>query len=261
MNDPASADEDITSGKSLLRRRDFLVLGTAGLLTPLIGDFAWAQAPAGEAAARPLSVGYIAESEVFRDLRRLPRKVRRPLSVATEEATAEASPVVVPATSLFQGDTSLPGRPLRIRIDGLYPPQVLERKLWRTLPLAMDLDVLFPSPDPAFPQPLRFFAWSFRRQPGWNPSPPVSFNFPLDWQALPQFVLRVRTAAGQSLVLRTKFTLDTEPGRPRLRRGVYLFGAMPQAWDRDLRLADLARWAPAELASVLVSMDPVEEEP
>ena len=252
------ASEEV-AGRPLLRRRDILAWGSAGLFLPLVGDLAWAQG--NEVAVGPLSAGYIDGSEVFRDLRRLPRKVRRPLSVTTDsETAAEASPVIVPATSLFQGDTSLPGRPLRIRIDGLYPPQALDPKLWKKLPLAMDLDVLFPSPDPAFPQPLRFFAWSFRRQPGWDPSPPIRFRFPLDWQALPQFVLRVRPAVGAPFVLRTKFTVDDEPGRPRLRRGVYLFGAAPGVWDRPMRLADLARWAPAELASVLISMDPVEEE-
>lgn len=253
----SGANEEPLAGKALLRRRDFLVLSSTGLLLPLVGDLAWAQA--GDVAVRPLPVGYIEESEVFRDLRRLPRKVRRPLSAANSE-TAEVSPVVVPAASLFQGDTSLPGRPLRIRIDGLYPPQALEPELWKKLPQAMDLEVLFPSPDPAFPQPLRFFAWSFRRWPGWNPSPPVAFRFPLDWQALPQLVLRVRTAAGEPLVLRTKFTLDAESGRPRLRRGIYLLGATPGVWDRPMRLEDLARWAPAEMASVLISMDPMEEE-
>lgn len=252
------ANEEGPPGRALLRRRDFLALSSAGLLLPLVGDLAWAQSS--ETATRPLSTGYIDGSEIFRDLHRLPKKVRRPLSVAAEGERAEASPVIVPAAGLFQGDTSLPGRPLRIRIDGLYPPQALEPRLWKKLPLAVDLDVLFPSPDPAFPQPLRFFAWSFRRRPGWNPSPPIEFRFPLDWQALPQFVLKVRTAAGESLVLRTKFTLDAEPGRPRLRRGIYLLGAGPGVWDREMRLADLAKWAPAELASVLISMDPVEEE-
>jgi len=250
-----SASED-GPGIALLRRRDFLAWGSAGLLLPLVGDLAWAQG--NEAAVRPLSTGYIEGSEIFRDLRRLPRKVRRPLSVATEKETAEASPVIVPAVSLFQGDTSLPGRPLRIRIDGLYPPQALEPKVWKKLPWAVDLEVLFPSPDPAFPQPLRFYAWSFRRRPGWDPSPPIQFRFPLDWQSLPQFVLRVRPAAGEPFVLRTKFTLDNEPGRPRLRRGVYLFGTAPQVWDREVRVADLAKWAPAELASVLISVEPEE---
>ncbi len=252
------ANEEGPPSRPLLRRREFLALSSASLLLPLVGDLAWAQGS--EAAARPLSTGYIDGSEIFRDLHRLPKKIRRPLSVAAEGERAEASPVIVPAADLFQGDTSLPGRPLRIRIDGLYPPQALEPKLWKKLPLAVDLDVLFPSPDPAFPQPLRFFAWSFRRRPGWNPSPPIEFTFPLDWQALPQLVLKVRTAGGESLVLRTKFTVDAEPGRPRLRRGIYLLGTGPGVWDREMELADLAKWAPAELASVLVSMDPVEEE-
>jgi hypothetical protein len=176
-----------------------------------------------------------------------------------EGEAAGASPVVVPAVSLFLGDTSLPGRPLRIRIDGLYPPQGMEPKRRRELPVAVDLEVLFPSPDPAFPQPLRFFAWSLRQRPGWNPSPPVSFRFPLDWETMPQFVLRVRPAAGEPLVLRTKFTLDAESGRPRLRRGVYLFGFEPGVWNRETRIADLAKWAPAEMASILISMDPEEE--
>jgi hypothetical protein len=251
------ADDVGPSGTPLLRRRDFLALGSAGLLLPLIGDLAWAQDS--EVAVRSLSVGYIDGSEAFRNVHRLPRKVRRPLSVATGSERAEASPVVVPAASLFQGDTSLPGRPLRIRVDGLYPPQALEPKLWRKLPLAVDFEVLFPSPDPAFPRPLPFFAWSFRRRPGWNPSPPVSFRFPLDWQALPQFVFRVLPAAGEPFVLRTKFTLDNESGRPRLRRGIYLFGVTPGVWDRGMRLADAAKWFPAEMASLLVSMDPEEE--
>jgi hypothetical protein len=245
-----------SAGRLLLRRRDFLAWGSAGLLLPLVGDLAWAQGT--EAVAQPLSTGYIDGSEVFQNLQRLPRMVRRPLSVASDQ-TAEASPLVVPATSLFQGDTSLPGRPLRIRIDGLYPPPAADPKLWKKLPLAMDLEVLFPSPDPAFPQPLRYFAWSFRRQPGWDPSPPVHFPFPLDWQALPQLVLKVRPAVGAPYVFRTRFTVDAEPGRPRLRRGVYLLGAAPGVWDREMRLSDAAKWAPAELASVLVSMDPVEE--
>src|SRR5918999_2077993 len=142
-------NEEGPSGKSLPRRRDFLALGSTGLLLPLVGDLAWAQGI--EAAAQPLSAGYIEGSEVFRDLRRLPRKVRRPLPAGTAKEAAEPSPVVAPAADLFQGDTSLPGRPLRIRIDGLYPPQALEPRLWRKLPLAIDLEVLFPSPDPAFP--------------------------------------------------------------------------------------------------------------
>ena len=78
---------------------------------------------------------------------------------------------IVPAAELFQGDTELVGRHLRWRIDGLYPPAALERKRRKELPVAIDIDVLFPAPDPAVSQePVRFQAWSFRRRPGWNPS-------------------------------------------------------------------------------------------
>lgn len=257
MNHSEEAQEEPHTGR--LHRRQFLALGSAGLLAPFFKDLAWAESLAREAAVRPMSIGYIEESETFRSLRRLPRKVRRPLAVNGD--VEEASPVIVPAASLFQGDTNLPGRPLRIHIHGLYPSATLKLERPENLPEAVDLEVLFPSPDPAFPQPLRFFAWSFRKKPAWSPSPPVSFRFPLEWEAMPQFVLRVRTAAGESIVLRTKFTVDAESGRPRLRRGAYLFGFNSGAWDRGgAKVADLARRLPAERVSLLVSMDPEKEE-
>jgi hypothetical protein len=245
-----------------LHRRQFLALGSAGLIAPFFRDLAWAEPLAREAVVRPMSIGYIEESETFRSLRRLPRKVRRPLvAVNGDVEEAEGSPVIVPAASLFQGNANLPGRPLRIHIHGLYPAATLKLERPEDLPEAVDLEVLFPSPDPAFPQPLPFFAWSFRKKPGWSPSPPVSFRYPLEWEAMPQFILRVRTAAGESIVLRTKFTVDAESGRPRLRRGAYLFGFNPGTWDRGgAKIADLARRIPAEMISLMVSMDPEKEE-
>ncbi len=247
-----------------LHRRQFLALGSAGLLAPFFKDLAWAEPLAREALVRPMSIGYIEQSETFRSLRRLPLRVRRPLAPANGgvgAVEAEASPVVVPAASLFQGDTNLPGQPLRIRVHGLYPSATLKLDRPEDLPSAVDLEVLFPSSDPAFPQPLRFFAWSFRKAPVWSPSPPVSFRFPLEWEAMPQFVLRVRTAAGESMVLRSKFTVDSESGRARLRRGTYLLGLNPVAWDRGgVKLADLARRTPGELVSLMVSMEPEKEE-
>ena len=123
------AKSESDSSSSLLRRRDFLTLGSAGLLAPLFGNLAWAE-PLAAAAERsvqtvPMSVGYIDGSEEYRSFKRLPRKIRRPL-LQKEEDDAEASPVVIPAESLFQADTSLPGRPLRIHVHGLYPPAALE---------------------------------------------------------------------------------------------------------------------------------------
>jgi hypothetical protein len=240
---------------SLLRRRDFLALGSAGLLAPLFGNLAWAESLATPAAqAMPMSVGYIEGSEAYKNFKRLPRKVRRPtLQDVNEES--EASPIIVPAQDLFQADTSMPGQPLRIHVHGLYPPVALEHKRRREVPLAIDLEAIFPSEDPAVPGPFRTYVWGLRQKHGWDPSPPMTFRFPLDWQVLPQFVLKVRGADGTSRVLRTRFTLDDEPGRPKLRRGVYVFGLGSDAWRREAKLADFARIAPAEMFSVLVSME------
>jgi hypothetical protein len=243
----------------LWRRRDVLALGAAGLLAPLFEKLSWAEGLAASAAVvvQPMPVAYIEGSDAIGNLRRLPRKIRRPgLQVEGQE---ERSLRVVPATSLPQGDTSLPGRPLRIRIDGLYPPAALTRKRLRDLPLAVDLDAVFPSPDPVLVrQPLRYQAWSFRRKP-WDLSAPVSFRFPVDWQALPELVLKVRDTAGVTTVMRTTFTLDNEPGRPRLRRGIYLLGLTPGTWRSGVHLSDLASAPPAELFSILISFDPEGE--
>jgi hypothetical protein len=257
MNETASSDRG-----TLLRRRDFLALGSAGLLVPFFKDFAWAEGLATAEAVLPMPVGYLEGSESLRNLHRLPRKLLRPaLAVQQEEKTAgEPSPVIIPAASLFQGDTSLPGQPLRVHVHGLYPPMALDRKLRRQLPRAVDLEAIFPSPDPAVSrEPLRFYVWGLRQRPGWNPSPPTQFVFPLDWNALPQFVMRVVLADGTPVSLRTKFTVDNEAGQPRLRRGVYLFGLTPGAWDRETKLAEFTRVAPLDLFSVLVSMNPEPE--
>jgi hypothetical protein len=238
----------------LLRRRDFLTLGSAGLLAPFFGNPAWAESLASP-QTMPMSVGYIEGSEAYRSFKRLPRKVRRPTIQDMNEET-EASPIIVPAQGLFQADTSMPGRPLRIHVHGLYPPVALEHKRRREVPLAIDLEAVFPSEDPAVPGPFRTYVWGLRQKPGWNPSPPMTFRFPLDWQVLPQFVLKVRGADGTARVLRTRFTLDNESGRPKLRRGVYVFGLGAGSWRNEAKLADFARVAPPEMFSVLVSMEP-----
>lgn len=252
--------EEDPSPLALLRRRDFLAFSSVGLVASAFGDLAWAEPLT--TLVRPMPVGYIEPSETIRNLKRLPRAIRRPGLVETEEkAAAEPAPVIIPAARLFSGDTDLVGRPLRIRIDGLYPPAALDRRLRSRLPYAIDLEAVFPPPEPAVSQePLRAYLWGLRRRPGWNPSPPVSFTFPLDWQVLPEFVMTVRPARGAPMVFTTRFTLDQESGLPRLRRGVYLFGFVPGAWDWSLRLKDLGRVAPSELFSLLVTIDSEPEE-
>jgi hypothetical protein len=72
---------------------------------------------------------------------------------------------------------------------------------------------------------------------------------------LPEFVLKVRRADGSSKVLRTKFTVDGEASRPKLRRGLYVLGLDPRTWQTEIRISDLAGRIPAEMFSVLVSME------
>src|SRR3954451_18334634 len=123
------AKSEPEDSSTLLRRREFLTLGSAGLLAPLFGNLAWAEplAAASERSVQPvpMSVGYIDGSEEYRSFKRLPRKVRRPL-LQKEGDEEEGSTVVLPAESLFQADRSLRGRPLRIHVHGLYPPAALE---------------------------------------------------------------------------------------------------------------------------------------
>lgn len=239
-----------------VRRRDFLVLGSAGLAALCFGGTVQAQSlVTAEAAPRPMPVGFVAGSEAAPSLRKLPARIRRPRMPA-EAGSNGLDYVVVPASSLPLGDTNLIGNPLRLTVHGLYPPGGISPKQWAELPLAIDLDVLFPSPDPMFPEPIRFFAWSFRRQPGWNPSPPVSFVFPLDWQALPELSMRVVSAKGEVRTFRTRFTFDDETGQPRLMRGAYVLGTSPNAWRSNVALRALGPDTPSSFVSVLLSMEP-----
>ncbi len=247
--------------KDGLRRRDILVLSSTLALSPWFSDLALAQALlTDKAAVQPLPVGFLEGSREVSDLRDLSTWIRQPI-VTKGARWEDGEPLrIVPAAELFQGDTELAGTPLRLRIDGLYPPAALVRQRWKELPLAIDIDVLFPPPDPAVSsEPVRFQAWSFRRRPGWNPSPPVRFTFPLDWQDLPEIEIRVVPAGGlPPIVLRTQFTFDDEPGRPRLQRGLYLLGTVPDVWRSPVSLQALSRAAPLELVSVLMSVEPAE---
>jgi hypothetical protein len=87
----------------------------------------------------------------------------------------------------------------------------------------------------------------------------VRFTFPLDWQELTEIEMRVVPAGGLApLSLRTWFTLDDEPGLPRLQRGLYLLGTAPGGWRSTVPLQGLARTAPLELVSVMMSIEPAE---
>lgn len=238
---------------ALLRRRDFLALGAAYGTSALFLGPAEAEGQAAVRPVLPMPVGYVEGSDLLPDLKRLPRLLRAlaPAELDEEEPELRA----VPAAEVPLGDTSLIGSPLRCRIGGLYPGAAAAPRRRRELPRAIDLDVLFPSADPLFPEPLRFFAWTLRRPP-WKASPPVSFRFPLDWEVLPELVMTVTAADGTRTTYHTRFTLDQEQGRPRLQRGLYLLGFAPSAWRSDLDLRSLDRDAPAERFSLLFSLEP-----
>ncbi|MGH9361298.1 MAG: hypothetical protein ACRD2T_05225 [Thermoanaerobaculia bacterium] len=239
---------------SQLRRRDFVAYGSLALLSPWVAGVARAEEALFEgASALRASLGYIAEAERLGDLRKLPRPFRNPAAARLSWGAG----TVVPAHHLPLGDPELIGRPLRLTIHGLYPGAAVRGDARGKLPLAVDLDVLFPAPEPAVSEaPVPFYAWSFRRRPGWNPSPPISFVFPVDWYVYPELALRVVPAGGGApVVMHVRFTLDDESGLPRLRRGVYLVGLAPDAWRSGMDLAELAKSAPASRVSVLLSID------
>lgn len=245
----------------LLRRRDFLTLGSMGLAGLWLGlgraeAAALSAKPHAVLPAQPMSLGYFAASEELPNTIDLPRTVLSPSSRPVAGTAAQGVlQSIVPADELSGGDTSLVGHTFQMKVHGLYPPRALAESRRAAMPLAVDLDVLFPPPDPVFPKPARFLAWSFRRRPGWDPSPPTKFVFPLDWQVMPEIELRVTPADGPTTTLATRFTLDDEVGRPRLRRGLYLLGLDPQAWKQGMAIAELARTAPDRLLSVLISFE------
>lgn len=257
---PLAISEGIDARQSFLRRRDFLALSSLVAVSQLVPGFvtkAFAQ-PA-KAVVRPMSLAYIEGSDQIRNLKRLPRTIRRPV-VPREGEPEDASPFwAIPAASLPLGDPNLVGQPLQLTIHGLYPPAALTAKRRAELPFFAELAVLYPVFDPIQPMLAPFFAWSLRRDgSSISTSVPVRFTFPLDWQVLPELSMRVVPAdGGPPVELVTRFTLDDEQGLPRLQRGVYLLGLSPEMWDRtEVSLPELARRAPAKAFSILVSVEP-----
>lgn len=236
-------------------RREFLAFSSVGVLAASLPSLAWGQK---ERKTEPLSIGYIEGSEGLRSLKRLPRALRRP----GLEADAETGVRVVPADSLWAGDGDLYGRPLRIAIRGLYPPVALEGAQRALLPLIANLDVVFPSFDPIDKRPNRFAAWSLRRRGGWNPSPPLRFGFEHAEESPLEVALAVQDAAGGVSSFTTRFTIDSEPGMPRLRRGLYLLGLSPGMWASGVNLSSIATpRAAVRYASILMAVELAPEAP
>jgi hypothetical protein len=253
----------------LVHRREFLVWSAVGALLPWVEGVARAaQVVKPQPAARieALSIGYVEGSNDFPRLDRLPWD-----SAGAQKLNSAPALAVLSAAAMPVGDQRFAGHAsARVTIHGLYPAAAAASRGIDSV----DLDVLFPSPDPSSEAPLPFFAWSFRRRPGFSPSPPIAFNVPLGLDGQLDFALRTvyrgegsglarRALAGSTAVerrFRGSFTVDANQGQPKLQRGIYLLGLRPSVWDADTSLPSGAdRQRATDLCSVAVSVEAVAE--
>jgi hypothetical protein len=278
-----SAGDDEPRGPGGLRRREFLALGSLAAAVPVLplferaagamtldptggpsgpGTAAAPRAVQAPAPALPLSLGYLVESDLLQNLRKLPRDLRV-LTITRRGNTFSAERSMVPAHSLPDGDPSLVGGAVRMTVHDLYPSTLPDGPAAERWPVAVDLDVLVPLLDPPPGSTARFAAWSYRRLPAEDRSARVSFVLWPDWYSDLGLVMRVVPAGAggqpqpQAQLFEARFTLAAAKGRPRLRKGVYLLGLAAGAWEERIDLPDDPAQVPPELASVLVTIEPV----
>lgn len=247
-----------------LDRRNFLILGAAGLAVPLFTQAASAQEKlAAAGTALPMSIGFV-EGTDEAGARFSTRKTwRRAIAAAGEGETPRR---VVPARSLLLGDQNLANQSVRLSIRGLYPRVPAQSAL-----VSADLDILFPSPDPALDTPVPFYAWSYRQRPVAAPSPPLSFVVPLGVDGGLDLALKVRStglrvaervvrgAPEKQLTYRSSFTVDASSTRPKLQAGLYLLGLTP-VWETDVDLPKAGEKPNMNLLSIVLAVEPGPEE-
>jgi hypothetical protein len=202
-----------------------------------------AAAPVGRSTVR-LSVGYLAGSDRLSSLQRLPEHIVQPTSASDGR--------FVPANGIL-ADTSLFGRPLVIRVHGLYPQAARARR--SELPRYVALDAVFPSPGPWQPDPAFFMAWGLQRRTQLHSGSPIRFTYPSNWSDAPAFDMKVVSAQGVTSYFRAAFTVGEEPGGVKLARGVYALGFSRNAWALPTAVSNLGRRAPARTFSVLITLE------
>jgi hypothetical protein len=257
-----------------LRRRDFLALGSAAALTPMVAP--WFARPAGattlaeaEAAAegrrgappaaqpRPLSVGYLEGSELLQNLRKLQPDLQV-LTVERRGSTYNPGRHIQPSHRYPAGDPSLVGGAVRMTVHDLYPRRLPDGAAAARWPVAIDLDVMVPLLDPPAGSTALFHAWSYRRLPAEDRSARVSFVLWPDWYSDLGVAMRVVPADAGSppRLLQARFTLGSDQGRPRLLKGIYLLGLEPGVWEDEVELPEDPAQVPPEQLSVLVTIEP-----
>jgi hypothetical protein len=270
----SSRDAD-TRHPGPLRRRDFLALGSLAALTQVMPAIferaAGATALAGAAAVPaperrpapqptlPLSVGYLDGSELLDNLSKLAPDLTD-LTIARRGNVFAAGRRMLPAHRYPSGDPRLVGGAVRMTIHDLYPRTLPAGDAGGGRPVALDLDVLVPLLDPPRGSTARFLAWSYRRLPAEDRSARVSFVLWPDWYSDLSLILRVVPPGvnSQPRLLQARFTLGADPGRPRLLKGIYLLGLDRGTWEEEADLPDDPAQVPAELTSVLVTVEPEE---
>jgi hypothetical protein len=198
-----------------------------------------------------MSIGYVQGSGELKSFRRLPWE-----DLSAQQLAEDAEPPrfeVASAKDLPLGDQNLANSVVKLTVHGLYPAaRVLKREALD----AIDLEVFFPSPDPAFPQPLPFHAWSYRRLPGPNVGHRLSFNVPLGLDGgLAISLVVAAIGAPQRQRYDANFTVDWAQGRPKLQRGIYLLGLGPAVWDSGETLTGPREKARLDLRSLVISID------
>jgi len=242
-------------------RREVLALGSAAAVVGLVPKAVQA-AVAVTAKPAPLSVGYVVDSDLLPDLRHLAWLGRSATFVQQPSALA-----VTPASSLNSGDIVFTSGAARVRVIDLFPPS------WASGPTGLALTVRMQSEDPAAAGPLPFYAWSTQRAPFPARSHPVAFDVPIGRDGGLELMLEVKslTAGGKtkngvvikptagSQLFATRFTIGSERGVPRLRRGIYLLGTDSVSWEQPRTIAIGTKSGIVAPLSIVLSIEPVIE--
>lgn len=261
----------VASRRPALNRRELLALGAAAGLVHTFAGPAAVFAARNPPVVHPMSVGFLENSELLR------------VSRAAAWQNVKFERVVAPASELPLGDQELAGQSVRLTVHGFYPAL---RNLGTAGVSSAMLIVNYPSPDPHRATPMPFYAWGFTLRPGVSKGQRLSFVVPLDavdggldlaleikptsrgadrllgvlaGSTPPEF--EVESAAAQSGRVRfeTRFTVDAQPGRPKLQRGVYFLGLGPDIWSRATALPGKGSRPRPDLLSLVVSVAPVAD--
>ena len=123
---------------------------------------------------------------------------------------------IMEACSLSSGDAEFVGRGARISLFGL---EGIEPALAAEGMKSLSLSVAYPVADGA--APILVHAWRFVNGPVAHVSPGNTFVVPVTADGGLSLIVEAEDGAGQKRHAVCRFTVGTEPGLPRLVRGIY----------------------------------------